>query len=116
MGRETLKQVSRVACVGANPSKKRQKRADDALADDTLDVGLLPAEDIESSHLRSNPTLGDLWQPAGKPVRFKGPLYGPSGGPRLDDVHQGKVGDCYFACALSLVARFDPAGVLPVYA
>ena len=31
--------------------------------------------------------------------------------PHIDDVHQGRLGDCYFAGALILVAKYDPRAI-----
>ena len=50
------------------------------------------------------------------PTAFSGPLFSsPLGGneptPLCTDVHQGDVGNCYFAAALALLAAFDPQAI-----
>lgn len=45
-------------------------------------------------------------------MRFSGPLYGPTGQPVADDVHQGTAGDCYFMAGLMLLAQFAPLNVI----
>jgi len=52
------------------------------------------------------------WYPAEGPISFSGPLFGPTGQPDIDDVHQGVLGDCYFAAALILTAKYNPAEIM----
>ena len=52
------------------------------------------------------------WSPALTEKRFTGPLYGPTGEPTSDDVHQGALMNCYFCSALTLLAQYTPKVVV----
>ena len=43
---------------------------------------------------------------------FKGPLFASAATPLCTDIHQGDIGDCYLAAALTLIAAYEPEAIV----
>ena len=55
-----------------------------------------------------SPYTDKVWDPPLELRAFPQAVLFSQRGPLADDVHQGAIGDCYFCCALTLLAEFAP--------